>query len=61
MEDCVHVKQVKLAADRSFLNPRNWSCSECGTTESVWVRDYIANSSSVTCSPFFFAAFGVRV
>jgi ubiquitin carboxyl-terminal hydrolase 44/49 len=36
MEDCVHVKQVKLAADRSFLNPRNWSCSECGTTESVW-------------------------
>ena len=50
MEDCTHVKQVKLAADRSFLNPRNWSCSECGTTESVWVNisvQYDAESSSL--------------
>lgn len=39
MDDCKHVKQVKLAVDKSFLNPRNWNCSECGTTESVWVRE----------------------
>ena len=38
MDECKHVRQVKLAVDKSFLNPRNWSCCECGTTESVWVR-----------------------
>lgn len=36
---CPHVKQLQLASDKSFLNPRTWACVECGFTDSVWVRD----------------------
>eukprot|EP00731_Ephydatia_muelleri_P030285 Em0021g808a len=36
MESCAHVKQVRLGVDRSFLNPRAWTCTVCGTTDSVW-------------------------
>ena len=48
MDECKHVKQVKLAVDKSFLNPRNWSCCECGTTESVWVRQLALHLHSHT-------------
>ena len=50
MDDCKHVRQVKFAVDKSFLNPRNWSCCECGTTESVWVSEPVSCSlSTCTC------------
>ncbi len=31
------MRQVQLARDKSFLNPRSWTCAECGFTDSVWV------------------------
>lgn len=38
--ECPHVKQVQLARDKSFLNPRSWTCADCGFTDSVWVCLY---------------------
>ena len=35
--ECPHVNQLQVAQKQSFLNPRNWACVECGTTDGVWV------------------------
>ena len=38
MEDCPHVRTMRVGQHTTLLNPRNWACVDCGTTESVWVR-----------------------
>ena len=50
---CPHVKNVQLAADKSFLNPRAWACMDCGFTDSVWVRSMFM-SPYERCGRFFF-------
>lgn len=60
MENCPHVRQMRICGQTDLLNPRNWSCSDCGTTESVWViekylsQDLLSSFSKacLTCSHF---------
>lgn len=44
MESCPHVRQMRVCQHTALLNPRNWACSDCGTTDSVW--------ACLTCSHF---------
>eukprot|EP00118_Oscarella_pearsei_P016360 m.155269 g.155269 ORF g.155269 m.155269 type:complete len:631 (+) comp38662_c0_seq1:10-1902(+) len=38
MENCQHVSlsNLRLVPNNGLFHPSNWSCSVCGTTESVW-------------------------
>ncbi|XP_062504362.1 ubiquitin carboxyl-terminal hydrolase 44-like isoform X2 [Corticium candelabrum] len=36
MEHCPHVGNLRLDGNKTLLSPAHWSCSQCGTTESVW-------------------------
>ena len=40
VEHCPHVGNLRLDGNKTLLAPAHWSCTRCGTTESVWVTDY---------------------
>jgi hypothetical protein len=44
MDNCRHISKLTPATDHSVLNPQNWACQVCGTTESVWVGKIMFNS-----------------
>ena len=39
IERCKHLTKLRVNHNHSILDPQQWHCHSCGTTESVWVSN----------------------
>ncbi|XP_072017908.1 ubiquitin carboxyl-terminal hydrolase 44-like [Amphiura filiformis] len=49
MERCKHLTKLSVSHNHSILDPQQWHCHSCGTTESVWA---CLNCSNVACGRY---------